>query len=71
MKIPIDVWHIRPPKVHWRKFVERKVIMLTCVVVISPYLSEYLHLHLFNHIHELALGTLCEHLVFGVALEEV
>ncbi len=66
----MKTWKIRPPKIHWRKYVTRKVIFLATFAIVSPYIAAWVHVELLSHAHELAVGTLFEHLIFGIPMEE-
>ena len=66
----MHIWNYRPPKIHWRKYMTRKVIILACFVVASTCVNTYMHFALLDHAHELAMGTLFEHLIFGIPMEE-
>lgn len=63
--------HLRPPKIHWRKYLERKVILLVALVASTYVLESYfgLHVTVVHQAHELAVGVLAEHVFFGIPLE--
>lgn len=62
--------HIRPPKIHWRLYLTRKVLILGTLVVASYYIEAWLHAPVVGRAHELAMGTLFEHLFFGIPFHE-
>lgn len=59
------------PKIHWKKYITRKVIILSLFVLGGTALAHYLHLWFLDKGAELALGTLMEHLFFDVPMEEL
>lgn len=62
--------HIRPPRIHWRHYLTRKVLILGALVVATYIVGQQMHMGMFNRVHELTLGTLLEHLLFGIPFEE-
>jgi hypothetical protein len=54
------------PKVHWKLYFTRKVLILVGVVVATSYAQEYFHVHTLGRIHEFGLSFLFEHLLFGI-----
>jgi hypothetical protein len=62
----VPKFHFRPPNIHWHLYFTRKVLMLGCLVAITYVVEYYTHIALINKAHELALGTLFEHLFFGI-----
>jgi len=62
--------HLRPPPIHWRRYLERKIILLTSLVVVTFIMENYLHLHqtVVHQFHDLTVGVLAEHLIFGIPL---
>lgn len=63
--------HLRPPRIHWRRYMERKVIILA-VLVAATYIAEHhfgMHQSLVERVHEFSISVLAEHLVFGIPLE--
>lgn len=59
--------HIRPPKIHWKKYIERKVLILGGVVLAS-YVAERhgIHHSLVTHIHEFSATVFLEHTLIGI-----
>lgn len=63
--------HFKPPKIHWRAYLTRKAIVLLSLVAVTYLAEGWLgHPHLINKAHELTLGALTEHWLFGVPFEE-
>lgn len=62
--------HIRPPKIHWHMYFTRKVLILSTLVMLTYLLEEWTHAYLIGRTHELAMGTLFEHLLFGIPFHE-
>ena len=58
------------PKINWKKFISRKIIILAVCAAIGYSLEHYLHLWFAGKGGELALGTVVEHLFFEVPVEE-
>lgn len=61
---------VRPPKIHWRLYITRKVMLLGSLVIFTYYLELWTHMTLISKTHELAMGTLFEHLFFGIPFHE-
>lgn len=63
--------HIRPPHIDWHKYFTRKVIVLGGVAITFYVLGYISHSHYVFRGGEFAVGTLLEHLIFGVSTEEL
>lgn len=61
---------VKPPKVHWRLYCTRKVVALGTLVLITYYTEAWTHSYIISKTHELVLGTLFEHLFFGIPFHE-
>jgi hypothetical protein len=61
---------MRRPKIHWRKYLTRKVIILAVFAVAGYAAEHYLRLWFAGKGAELALGTVLEHTFFEVPMEE-
>jgi len=57
-------------KIHWRKFVSRKIVVLVIFGAAGYAIEHYLHLWFAGKGGEIAFGTLLEHILFGVPVEE-
>ena len=62
--------HVRPPRSHWQHYLTRKVLILAGLVVVTYFVEQQMHTSVINHVHELTLGTLFEHVLFGIPFEE-
>jgi hypothetical protein len=64
---------VKPPKIHWRKYLERKVIVLAAFCFATYVMETYLHVPrvggIVHSFHDLTVGVLAEHLFFGIPLE--
>jgi hypothetical protein len=60
--------HIKPPKIKWRAYLERKVILLASLVLATYVMEVYFHVHssLVDKTHELAVGVFVEHCLWGI-----
>lgn len=65
----MHVAKFRPPKIHWRLYFTRKVLILGVLVIVTSYIEAHLHFRVMGRAHELALSTLAEHLFFGIPLQ--
>ena len=65
---------IRPPKIHWRRYIERKVVILGSLAIATFIMESYFHVPrvggVIHGFHDLTVGVLAEHLVFGIPMEE-
>ncbi len=57
-------------RIHWRKYLTRKVIILTAFGLVGVYTEHVLHLWFLGKGGELAIGTVIEHLLFEIPIEE-
>jgi hypothetical protein len=57
------------PRIHWRKYLTRKVFILSGFVIAGLSAEHYLHLWFCGKGAELALGTILEHTLFEVPME--
>lgn len=66
--------HLRPPRIHWRKYLERKVIVLASLCFVTFIMETWFHVPrvqpVIHSFHDLTVGVLAEHLFFGIPLEE-
>lgn len=60
----------KPKKIHWKKFINRKMIAIGVAVTVAHFIGEYAHIHLISKGGEMMLGVTMEHLIFGVPFEE-
>lgn len=67
MKIP----HIKPPKIHWELYLQRKIYILLGCVVLTYVAEEFLHIRGVSTFHELSKAVFMEHIIFGIPLEDV
>lgn len=58
-------------RIHWKKYLTRKVIILTLFVAAGYAAEHYLHIWFAGKGAELAFGTILEHTLFEVPIEEV
>lgn len=59
--------HIRPPKIHWRKYLERKVIILAVIVLITYAAERYgIHHSMITHVNEFSATVFFEHILIGI-----
>lgn len=65
---------IRPPRIHWKKYLERKVIVLSALCLSTFIMETYFHMPhvmpVIHSFHDLTIGVLAEHLLFGIPLED-
>jgi hypothetical protein len=65
------VFHIhKPKKIHWRRFINRKMIAVGCVIVAAHFIDAYWRIHMVGKGGEMLLGVTLEHFIFGVPIEE-
>lgn len=57
-------------RVHWRKYLSRKVAILAVVSVAGYALEHYFHIWFAGKGGEIAFGTVIEHLFFEVPVVE-
>lgn len=55
--------------IHWRKYLTRKVVILTIFGALGYMAEHYLHLWFAGKGGEIALGTVIEHVLFEVPVE--
>lgn len=61
----------KPKKIHWGKFVNRKMIAIGVAVLVARLIGDHLHVHLLSRGGEMLMGVTMEHLIFGVPFEDV
>lgn len=71
MNVPKVKLHLRPPRIHWRKYLERKVIILASIITLTYIMETYLHMHqsLIRSTHELTVAVFLEHTIWGIPFE--
>lgn len=57
-------------KIQWRKFISRKIIVLAIFGMAGYFIEHHLHLWYAGKGGEVAFGTILEHTLFGVPVEE-
>lgn len=57
-------------RIHWRKVVTRKVIVIAGFGIVGFVLEHYTHLWFAGRGGELAFGAVIEHLLFGLPVAE-
>ena len=62
---------MKRPRIHWRKYFTRKFFILGGFVLAGYAAEHYLHLWFAGKGAELALGTILEHTLFEVPMEEM
>ena len=55
-------------KVHWKAFIEKRVVLCITLVIISKVAERSLHFHQFAAAGELLAASLLDHLLFGITL---
>ena len=58
-------------RIHWRKFISRKVIVLAVFGAAGYAAEHYLHIWFAGKGGEIMFGTIIEHILFGVPVEDV
>lgn len=57
---------MKPPKIHWKKFFTRKVLVIAALVFICHTVDILWRIHAAGRGGEVMFGSLVEHLCFGV-----
>ena len=58
-------------RIHWRKYITRKVIILGVFGIVGYYIEHAFHVWYAGKGGEIAIGTVIEHILFEVPVEEV
>jgi hypothetical protein len=57
-------------RIHWRKLVTRKMVVIAVLIVAGHFLDAWWHFHLAGKGGEMLLGVTVEHFCFGIPLFE-
>lgn len=57
-------------RIHWKKYLTRKVIVLTSFAIAGGIAGQYIHAWFVSKTAELAFGTVVEHLLFEIPVLE-